>query len=141
LGVDHQMALRPRFAAIRRIRPGVFAPLLAAILAESNEARDQSRCSACCKRLSNVWWRRSQTPAWCQSRSRRQQVMPLPQPSSCGSISQGMPLLSTKMMPVSAARSLRRGRPPLGLGGSGGNSGATTAHSSSLTRGLLMPPL
>jgi hypothetical protein len=29
----------------------------------------------------------------------------------------------------------------LGLGGSGGSSGATTAHSSSLTRGLLMPPV
>ena len=77
---------------------------------------------------------RSQTPASCQSRSRRQQVIPEPQPISWGSISQGMPVFSTKMMPVKAARSGTRGRPPLGLGGSGGSSGATRAHSSSLTR-------
>ena len=39
---------------------------------------------------------------------------------------------------IKAARSGTRGRPPLGLGGSGGSSGATMAHNSSLTRGLLM---
>ncbi len=33
-----------------------------------------------------------QIPASCQSRNRRQQVMPEPQPSSCGGISQGIPL-------------------------------------------------
>lgn len=140
-GVDHKVALRARFAAIRRIRPGLFAPFLAAMLALSSEARDQSSLSAPCKRASNSWWRRSQTPAACQSRSRRQQVIPLPQPSSCGSISQGMPLFKTKMIPVSAARSLTRGRPPLGLGGSAGSSGAITAHNSSLTSGLFMPPV
>ena len=47
-----------------------------------------------------------------------------PQPISWGSISQGMPVLSTKRMPVRQARSGTRGRPPLGLGGSGGSSGA-----------------
>jgi hypothetical protein len=39
------------------------------------------------------------TPASWQSRSRRQQVMPDPHPISCGSISQAMPLRSTKTMP------------------------------------------
>ncbi len=41
-----------------------------------------------------------------QSRSRRQQVMPDPQPISWGSISQGMPLFRTNRMPVKAWRSL-----------------------------------
>ena len=42
------------------------------------------------------------------------------------------------MMPVRAARSGTRGRPPLGLGGSGGSSGSTIAHKSSGRRGLLI---
>jgi hypothetical protein len=46
---------------------------------------------------------------------RRQHVMPLPQPISWGSISQGMPLRRTKRMPVRAARSGTGGRPPFGL--------------------------
>lgn len=43
----------------------------------------------------------SHTPARLQSRSRRQHVMPLPQPNSWGSCSHWMPVLSTKRMPVS----------------------------------------
>ena len=35
-----------------------------------------------------------------------------------------MPVFSTNRIPVSAARSDTRGRPPLGFGGSGGSSGA-----------------
>ena|SRR5579884_1337190 len=139
--VDHNMALRARFAAIRRIRPGRFAPFLAGTLALSRAARDQSNLSASARRCSSSWWRRSHTPARCQSRSRRQQVMPLPQPNSRGNNSQGVPVCNTNRMPASAARSLKRGRPPLGLGGSLGRSGSTTAHNSSLTRGLLMPPV
>jgi hypothetical protein len=37
---------------------------------------------------------------------------------------------------VRAARSSRRGLPPLGLGGSSGNSGSTNSQSSSLTNSL-----
>jgi hypothetical protein len=40
---------------------------------------------------------------------------------------------------VKAARSAIRGRPPLGLGRSGGTSGAMIAQSASVTSGLLMP--
>ena len=82
--------------------------------------------------------KRVQTPWTCQSRSRRQQVMPEPHPISWGNISQGMPDFSTKRMPVEQAQSGTRGRPPLGLGGYGGSSGATTAHRSSLTSGMAM---
>ena len=134
--LDDNMALRAWFALIRGIRSGGLAPLFAGTLALSRLARLQSSCSASPSRSSNVWCSRSQTPASCQSRKRRQQVTPLPQPSSWGSISQGMPLLSTKIMPVRAARSGTRGRPPLGLGCSGGKSGSMTFQSSSVTSGL-----
>jgi hypothetical protein len=138
LPVDHNVVLAARFAAIRRIRPGVCAPLLAGTKALSTLARLQSILSAWPKRSRSAWWRRSHTPASCQSRRRRQHVTPLPQPISCGSMSHGMPLLSTKMMPAKAARSGTRGRPPLGLGGSGGNSGSMLSHRASLTNGLLI---
>jgi hypothetical protein len=64
--------------------------------------------------------------------------MPLPQPISCGSISHGMPLRSTNRIPLSAARLATRGRPPLGLGGSGGSNGSMIAHSSSGSNGFAM---
>jgi hypothetical protein len=139
LPVDHKMALRARFASIRRRRPGSFAPFLAGTLAESTDARVQSILPASPNLSSRSWCRRSHTPASCQSRRRRQQVMPLPQPISGGSISHGRPLLSTKMMPVSAARLGTRGRLPFGFSGSGGNSGSTTSQSSSLTIGFAIP--
>jgi hypothetical protein len=139
LPVDHHMALAARFAAIRRMRPGFVAPLLAGAKALSTLARLQSLWSAAPKRSSSAWCRCSHPPACCQSRRPRQPVTPLPQPISWGSISHGMPLLSTKMMPVSAARSGTRGRPPFGLGGSGGKSGAMISHNVSLTNGLLIP--
>jgi hypothetical protein len=136
LPVDQHMALRARFAAIRRVRAGRGAPPLAGTLALSALARDQSMRSAPPSRFSRTRCRRCQTPAAIQSRRRRQHVTPLPQPSSWGSSSQGMPLLSTKRIPVSAARSGIRGRPPCGFGDSDGNSGAIAAHRSSLTSGL-----
>jgi len=138
LPVDHNMALAARFAAIRWIRPGFFAPLLAGAKALSTLARLQSILSASPKRSKSTWCKRTHTPACCQSRKRRQQVTPLPQPISWGSISQGMPLLSTKRIPVKAARSGTRGRPPCGLGSSGGNSGLMLSHRASLTKGLLI---
>ena len=44
-------------------------------------ARNQSISPAMPSRSSNVWGRAVQTPASCQSRSRRQQVVPEPHPS------------------------------------------------------------
>lgn len=136
--VDHNVALRARFAAIRRVRAGCSAPFLAAMAEESSEARLQSSFSASARRSSRMRCRRAQTPAACQARSRRQHVMP-EQPISPGSISQGIPERRTKMIPASAARSSTRGRPPLGLAGSGGRSGSITAQRALGTRGLAMP--
>src|SRR5215211_3539683 len=104
--------------------------------AESKQARSHSIWSASPRRFKSTRCRRSQSPASCHSRNRRQHVTPEPQPISWGNISQGMPLFSTKMMPVRAARSSTRGLPPCGLGDSGGSSSSITSHSSSLTNSL-----
>jgi hypothetical protein len=138
LTVDQQVALGARFAAIGGIGSSLIAPLGAGILWEFRQARLQSIRSACASRRNKIRCSRSQTPARCHCCKRRQPLMPQPQPISWGSISQGMPLLSTKRIPLRAARSGMRGRPPLGLGGSGGNNGWITCHSSSLTKGCLM---
>ena len=130
LSVDHKMALRARFSFIRRIRAGTFAPFLARTVAESTAARDQSILPASPSLSSSTWCSCSHTPASCQSRNLRQQVMPLPQPISGGNMSQWMPVLNTNRMPVSAARLGTLGRPPFGFGGSGGSRGSTTSHSS-----------
>jgi hypothetical protein len=131
LGVRRKMAFCARPASICWIRPRRSAPFLAAMEEESTQARFQSMRSASRSRRSNSWCRRVHTPASCQSRNRRQQVMPEPQPISSGSISQGMPERSTNRMPVRAARDDTRGRPPLGFGGSAGNNGSTINHSES----------
>jgi hypothetical protein len=111
---------------------------LAGMEAESSEARSQSICSASPRRSRRTRCSLSHTPASCHSFKRRQQVIPEPQPISFGSISQGIPLFSTKTIPVRAARSLMRGLPPWGFGGSGGRSGAMVSHSSSVTSSLAM---
>jgi len=82
VSVGHNMPLRARFAAIRRIRPAFSSPPGAGTLAESSDARDQSIWSACPSRSSSTWCTLRHTPASCQSRRRRQQVIPLPQPIS-----------------------------------------------------------
>src|SRR5215204_2369901 len=136
--VEHNMALRALLSFIRRIRSGLFAPPGAGMLAASNDALYQSISSALPKRPRSSWCSFSHTPASFHSLRRRQQVIPEPQPISWGNISHGMPLFSTNNMPVSAARSSRRGLPPLVLGGSSGNRGSTTSHSSSVTSSLAM---
>ncbi len=70
------VALGPRLAAIGRVRPRLLAPLLAGTEEASTLARDQSICPARFNRSSICRWILSQSPASCQARSRRQQVMP-----------------------------------------------------------------
>ena len=136
--VRNKVALRPLLSFICRIRSGLCTPLLAGMEAESSEARSQSIWSASPRRSRRTRCSLSHTPASCHSFKRRQQVIPDPQPISFGSISQGMPLFSTKTMPVRAARSSMRGLPPWGFGGSGGRSGSMVSHSSSVTSSLAM---
>ncbi len=49
-----------------------------------------------------------------------------------------MPVRKMNTIPARQARSGTRGRPPLGLAGSGGSRGAISCHSSSETRGATM---
>ena len=107
--VRNKVALRARFSLIRWILASFLAPLFAGMEAESKEARSQSIRSASPRRSKRTLCSLSHTPASCHSRKRRQQVTPEPQPISLGSISQGMPLFKTKMMPASAERLSTRG--------------------------------
>ena len=140
LSIDEKMMFRARFAFVRRVGTGLVAPFFAATVAESTAARLQSICPARPNLSKSRWCNRSQRPALCHSFSRRQQVMPLPQPISLGSISQGMPLRRTNRMPVNAARSDTRGRPPFGFGFSGGNRGAICSQSLSSRSGRILRP-
>ena len=140
LGIGAKMMFAARFAAVGRVRPRLKPPKTARTLLESTTARDQSIRSATWSRCNNARWSFSQTPAFCQSRSRRQQVMPLPQPNSKGRSRQAMPVLSTKRIPVSAARSaigLRPGNFRRRV--RGGSKGWITDHNESSTRGFAIP--
>ena len=134
--IREDVALRACLAAVRRVWAGRRAPFLAATAALSSAARLKSIALCWPKRSSRTCCSFCQTPACCQSRKRRQHVMPEPQPISWGSIFQGVAERRMNRMPVRAARSLNRGRPPLGLGGSGGRRGSITAQRASETRGL-----
>ncbi|MGQ4810406.1 hypothetical protein NKDENANG_03869 [Candidatus Entotheonellaceae bacterium PAL068K] len=59
----------------------------------------------------------------------------------CSSLSHGRPDFSTRRIPVSTFRSATRGRPPLGLGGSGRHKGAMSSQSSSGTKGVAIYPI
>jgi hypothetical protein len=139
-GVDQNVALGPRLAAVGRVRAGELAPLFAGKEALSSEQRPKSTAFARPKRSSSARWSRSKTPAACQSRSRRQQVMPEPQPIALGRLAQGMPVRSTKTMPSSALRSSSGGRPPFGRGGRTESRGAISAQSVSETSGSTIRP-
>ena len=108
---DH-VVFASRFRFVCRVWPRFGPPFSARKGALSTTARDQhspedctgSIWSAACNRASRTSCKRCHTPAACQSRKRRQQVIPLPQPISCGKSSQPIPVLSTKTIPVSALR-------------------------------------
>jgi hypothetical protein len=78
---DH-VVLGARSAAIDERGACLGAPPLARTCELSTTARDQSSAPASCSSSRSTWCRRSQTPASFQSRSRRQQVIPDPQPIS-----------------------------------------------------------
>jgi hypothetical protein len=132
--VDDKVVFGAPLAAVRRVWSCLFAPLLARTLKLSTLARDQSMAASPPSEFKSRSCSFCQTPASCQSRSRRQQVVPLPQPSSCGNKRHGQPVRSTKTMPPRAAQSGTRGRPPLGFGGSFGNRDSMASHKSPGTR-------
>jgi hypothetical protein len=144
VGIGEHVMLRARFAAIRGIRASLRPPKTARTDVLSTTTRDQSICSASSSLWSNTQRMVSHTPASCQSRSRRQHVMPDPHPISLGKYSQGMPVLRTNNIPVSTERLSFGFRPGLCrrrfLGG--GNIGSTSSHNSSskIGRAMRVPP-
>jgi hypothetical protein len=132
LRVGEDVVLAAGARPIRRVGPGLGPPFTARMLELSITARDQSISPARCSSSSNTRWSFFHAPASCQSRSRRQQVTPDPQPISRGRYSHGIPVWSTKMIPVSAARSGTRGR-PVCCGSRRGKCGSISSHSASST--------
>jgi hypothetical protein len=142
LAVADDMPFRPVFAAIRGIGASLRPPKRARTELLSTTALDQSILSANPNSSRSAFQTFCKTPATCQSRRRRQQVMPLPQPNSGGNSSHAVPVLATNRIPVRARRSGTRGRPPLGFRFTGGRRGLIHFHSSSVNRGLAIsgPP-
>jgi hypothetical protein len=136
---DHVM-FAPQLPSIRWRRARFFPAWCARTEEESTSARDQSSWFAAWSRSSNTRWSRDQTPARCQSRKRRQQVTPDPQPISWGSASQGIPVRRTKRIPVRTRRGSTGLRPGYRFRRrfGGGRSGSITAHSGSSTKGFAM---
>ncbi len=69
-----------QFSSVGRVGAGLQAPRGLGTVEPSMLARSQSIWSCSRKRISMAWCSCSHNPAACQSRSRRQQVMPLPKP-------------------------------------------------------------
>ena len=131
--IANQVALAAVLRPICGIWPSQQPPKTARTEQLSTTARDQSIWPSRESQSNNTKWIKSQIPPCCQSRNRRQQLIPEPQPSLCGSVRHGLPLRSTKMMPVRQARSVRRGRPPCGLGDGIGRRGSIKFHKASGT--------
>ncbi len=105
VSISYYMVLTAIFSSIRRVWACFLSPKTARTDAESTIAREKSILSAFLNLLSKIWCTLSQTPAFCQSRSLRQQVIPEPQPISFGKCSQPMPVFNTNSIPVRVARS------------------------------------
>jgi hypothetical protein len=144
VGIGKYVMLRAGFAAIRGIGARFRPPKTARTDVLSTTTRDQSICLASSNLWSNTPRIFSHTPASCQSRSRRQHVMPEPQPISLGRYSQGMPVLRTNNIPVSTERLSFGFRPGFRcrrfLGA--GSSGSSSFHNSSFKMGcaIIVPP-
>src|SRR5262249_8542206 len=97
-------------------------------------ARDQSSAPAAFSSASSASCSRCHTPASCQSRSRRQAVIPDPKPSSCGKNSHGIPVYRTNRIPDRTFRSSSRFRPGWSARrGTTGSRGSIRSHNSSGT--------
>ena len=141
LAVRDEVAFAAEFAPVRGVGPRVRAPRGLGTLAPSMLTRLKSSLSTLRSSPRSARCRPCHTPAACQSRSRLQQVMPLPKPNSWGSSSQGMPVRSTKRMPLKACSSLSRGRPPLAEGVTTGSNGAIFLYSAALISLFLIRPI
>jgi len=109
--IGDEVVFGARLAAIGWVRSSFFPPRTArteplSMTVQRWSSRPRRRSSP-----SSVSCRRCQTPACCQRTSRRQHVLPDPQPICRGNICQGMPDRNTNRMPVRIARSGIGARP------------------------------
>jgi hypothetical protein len=124
--VGDEVVLGTRLAAIGWVRSSFFPPRTARTDPLSMTVQRWSRRPRWRSSSSSVSCSRCQTPRRCHATSRRQHVLPEPQPIWRGNICHGMPDRRTKRMPVRMARSgigVRPGRWPrfgrrLGINGS-----------------------
>ena len=135
VGLDDDVVFRAFLTAIGWVRSSFFPPRSArrdalSTTAQRRSSRPRRRSSA-----SSTSCRRRQTPARCHRTSRRQQLLPDPQPISFGSICHGIPLRSTNRMPVRAARFEMGGR-PIRLRRDFGSNASIRAHKSSSSNRL-----
>jgi hypothetical protein len=138
--IRQKMVFCALFTPVRRIGPGLLPPKMARAVAESTTPRDQSILSWALSRASNAAKAFLKTPALCQSRRYRQQLMPLPHPSSCGRSFQAIPVLRTNSIPANARRGsigLRPGCARRRFGG-GGTNGSINCHKRFSTFGSAM---
>lgn len=112
--IDKQMVFAAELATTNRVSTRMFITRRAGTLAASTQARFHMIWSCSRSRWRTASWMRCQTPAFIHSCSRREQVMPLPHPSSRGRYCHGIPVLRTNSIPVRVARSLIRSRPRFG---------------------------
>jgi hypothetical protein len=146
LRLSDDMMLAACLASIGGIGTRFFPPQGARTEELSTMARDQSNLCAPLSLSKSTLWIFSQVPLFCHLRTKRQQVIPEPQPISCGRYSQGIPVRRTKMTPVNTLRTSKGLRPGYrrrrGFGG--GIKGLISFHSSSSNIGFAMcsaPPL
>jgi hypothetical protein len=109
--LDEEVMLGAVSGSINRARARRGAPLFACTWLASTTARVHSISPAARNRASSSSCRRSQTPAFCHSSRRRQQVTPEPKPSSSGRCVHEIPVCNTNKIPCSACRSGKRLRP------------------------------
>ena len=109
--VDEEVVLRAVSGSVNRARARLGAPFFACTWLASTTARDHSISPAARRRASSSSCSRSQTPAFCHSSSRRQQVTPEPKPSSGGRCVHEIPVCNTNRIPCNASRSGSRFRP------------------------------
>ena len=140
LSVDEKMMLTTRLRSVRRVLAREGPPFDARTLEESIEARLKSTWPRCPNSLSSTRCNCSNTPARVHCSRRRQAVIPDMPNCFVGSISQGIPVRSTKTMASKAARSSTGGRPGFFFFLGTGSSGATCSHSASGTRSRAMVP-
>ena len=105
VGIGNYVMFTAVFASIGGVWARFLPPKTARTDAESTTAREKSILPAFRSLLSKIRCILSQTPTFCQSRSLRQHVIPLPQPISLGRYSQPIPVLSTNKIPIKTTRS------------------------------------